>query len=119
MKENNCYYYYYINDKLRCGAENCDYEGDDYKNCKLYQRNKENERKKREYDEYCNNNIKACQTCIYFRPVVFLYEDEDYFDDDLGVFSFWIWEGYCTNNKSGFYRTKSNNICSFYKKDKN
>lgn len=77
----------------------------------------------KEYQEFCkkcNNKVKLCQTCYFFKPVVFDYEEEYYDDEDLGIFTLWIWSGYCLNESmpnifpSLYHKTKSNKKCEWY-----
>ena len=77
----------------------------------------------KEYVEFCkkcNNEVKLCQTCHFFRPIVFSHEDEYYDDEDLGIFTLWIWEGYCMNESMPnifpalYHKTKSNKKCKWY-----
>lgn len=64
--------------------------------------------------------MKLCQTCYFFRPIVFDYEDEYYHDEDLGIFTLWIWKGYCLNEANPnkfpafYHKTKSNKKCEWY-----
>jgi hypothetical protein len=73
-----------------------------------------------DYNTKCNNEVKLCQTCFFFEPIVFDYEDEGYYDEELGVFDLWIWEGACTCNLKPakglnfYHKTKSNKKCEYY-----
>ena len=73
-----------------------------------------------EYNKKCNNEVKLCQTCHFFRPTVFYSEDDSYYDEDLGCFTLWIWKGYCLNESipnifpALYHETKSNKKCQWY-----
>ncbi len=53
---------------------------------------------------------------------MFEYENE-YWDEDLGVFTLWVWSGYCLNKSmpnefpAFYHKTKSNKKCEWYIKE--
>jgi hypothetical protein len=73
-----------------------------------------------EYDKECNNKVKLCQNCYFFEHLIFDHEEEYYWDEEVGVFTLWVWEGYCENplNPAEFpyfhHQTKSDRKCEYF-----
>lgn len=93
---------------------------EEQKHCEIYQKKAAEKEKYQEYCKYCNNHVKLCQTCFFFNAVSFDYEDDSYYDEELGGFTLWVWSGYCMNESmpnnfpAMYHKTKSNKKCEWY-----